>query len=322
MAELETYIDVALTINGINYDVRADFISANYEDNVDGADTLSIVLHNEGGKYAVGRFYNQTIEASFVRDETKINTNKLWCDEVSVDFVGGTIEIKAVSLPSGARDRSAKSRSFKGQTLKQVAEVLGREMGLKVNYIAKTNPTLKNNHQRSEGNLQYLKRLCRKYGLGLKFADSSVTVTDLADLGKATGDAVLTIYPTMLISGSGTAKGLHIVKVAKSVAYNPDTQKVESAETEGKKRGRKTESRRGADNPQDLAAQNEGATRTNQREFEMSLGLMGNPALVAGLNVKIEQLNDWDGTWLIKKATHAIDSSGYKTDIELTTYRK
>lgn len=235
------------------------------------------------------------------------------------------ITLKGTALPFSAPIRQTKkSKAWENYSLSGIANEIARANGMVCMYEAPSDPFYDRVEQTKTSDIQFLKKLCHDAGISLKATDRTLVLFD-----QAAYESKAAVFSIKRGSGSyishklniGTAdtqyascrvsyvlpSGVCIAAVAKSADYNEDAKNNQQLEITAKV-GSTAEA-------QTLAEKM--LRMHNKYAKTATFTLPGNPDLVAGVTVTVENWGVWNGKYIIKQAKHTVNSSGYKTDIEM-----
>ena len=242
----------------------------------------------------------------------------------SVDASGPPtkITLKGTSIPYTSTMRTAKkNRAWENCNLKEIAQQIGKEAGMKVMYLAENNPVYKRKEQVQKSDISFLQKLCKAAGLALKVTIMTVVIYDAEEYdGKP---AIKTIR-----YGSGDYLSYKLGTSLHDTAYtschvsytDPDSKEtIESTYTPDSKEGTGqtleiNEKVSSTEEAQKLAKKR--LREKNTQQFTASFSMLGDVQLVAGATVKLKGFQSFDKKYKITKATHKL-TGGYTTDIEL-----
>ena len=244
-------------------------------------------------------------------------------DSVSADGPPSTVTIKASSLAFSSDTRQTKkSKAWEGYYLSGIANEMAGEAGMTCMFESDFDPYYSRVEQFQTSNIMFLSELCHKAGLSLKITNSMIVIfkqetyeaksevfTIVKDSGsyvkhKLTMGSADTQYGSCRVSYTDPATGNCIVGTAK--ADEKDSKSDQVLEISSKVAS--------------VAEANTLAAKMlrlhNKYERTAQFTLPGNPMLVAGLTVKLQDWGGWDGKYIIKSAKHSV-SNGYTTQITL-----
>ncbi|MBG6243337.1 MAG: late control D family protein [Candidatus Symbiopectobacterium sp. Dall1.0] len=323
----KTLFDVIYQNVNITTDMSPDILSISYTDNEDGqVDDIAITLKDNERKWS-GDWAPE--KGDFVRLTFKpFNQIALECGKFQVDGITSSglpavVEVIAVSVPvsSGVR-RDLKSNAWEKTTLKDIATSIAKLANLELMFLIDndSNPYYEREDQMEESDLTFLHRLCQDEGLSLKVTDSQLVIFAQEMFEEKAPIATLKLGVDEIIRYSFSAQSTdlykrctckyRVPKKRKSLAYTwVDPSVEEGANLKIRKRvASLDEAKRKA-----RAA----LRRKNRYQTTGSLALTGDTRLIAGVTLNIDGFGFFNGKYLVSKATHVIDISGYTTSIAL-----
>lgn len=247
--------------------------------------------------------------------EKLLNCGSFEIDELEFASPPDTITLKALAANIKKALRQNNSVAYENKTLKQIAQEVADKHSLKlVGSIQEVK--IKRITQNKKRDLEFLKNLAEEYGYIFKISDNKLIFYETAKL-KST-DPALILYRQDLISFSIKDKTHDQYQSCQVIYHDPKSKRVISSNIKGStsradalKLNKRCESREQAI----LKAQ---AGMNKNSPVEGSLSLMGNPNIVAGLNIELKGFYHLSGKYHIKQAKHSIDRmSGYKTELEV-----
>lgn len=342
-----TEVEISFAGTDITGDIKPYFKSLSYTDNeADEADDLQIVLQDRSGIW-LESWLNEAVEAAAAERLviTASILRKNWasdgkdlplpCGSFELDSVDAsgppaTVTIKATSLPFGATVRQTKkSKAWEKYRLSGIAGEIAGAGGMSLLYEAAADPFYKRVEQLKVSDITFLSKLCKDAGISLKATDSQLVLFDQAayeakpavmtikraDLERAKGGpytkyklsagAAGTQYASCRVSYVNPATGECIEGTAQ--ADGADTKTGQCLEV----------SARVASAGEAKALAEKHLRLHNKLERTASITLPGNPALVAGVTVELEDFGGWSGKSIVSQARHTVDGNGYTTQIRL-----
>jgi phage protein D len=344
-------VQIAFDGVDISDDVSQDLISMRYIDSEeDEADDLQLTLHDRSSRW-LDAWLDDTLIAQLNTDasgkptkglEIKAsiicenwaspgNTLKLDCGSFALDDINASgppnaITIKASSLPDKNGIRTTmRSKSWENYRLAGVGKEIASRAGLGFIFDSGYDPTFPHKEQNEQTDIAFLKRLCNESGCSLKISHGKIIIFDqskyeklphVAVIGK--GDGSYTRYD--LRSSQSDVNYTHCVvrylppsggSVIEGIAYNekykPDGDNIGLTIT-----GHKVTSAAAA-----KALAEKLLRLKNKFEKKGRFTMVGNPSLVASEALQLEGWGAFNGRYIIKRTTHDISASGYKTDVEI-----
>ena len=242
----------------------------------------------------------------------------------SVDASGPPtkVTLKGTSIPYTSTLRVCrKSKAWEKTTLKVIAEQLANESGLKLMYLASSDPKYKRKEQVQMSDIVFLQKLCKAAGLALKVTTLEVVIYDAEEYDSKPPIKTIEYGSDDYISYKlGTS--LHDTAYTSChVSYtDPDTKKtIENTYTPDSKEGtgqvlEVNEKVTSKSEAYELAKKR--LREKNTQQFTASFTMLGDVQLVAGATVRLHGFQDFDRKYKITKATHKL-TGGYTTAIEL-----
>ena len=213
--------------------------------------------------------------------------------------------------------RQENSVGYENKTLKQIANEVAKRHGLtlvgEIEDIKVERIT-----QDHERDLTFLKRLAEQYGYIFKISENNLVFYKTEKLISAKSAKI--IYKSEVTNARFIEKTSHLYKSV-SVAYrNPKTGKdvTATARNENCVKGDTLKLSTRAENKQQALIMAKSALQKGNYTIEGSLSMMGDPFLVAGLNVETKDFGYFSGKYHITEAHHIIDKiMGYSTNVEV-----
>ncbi len=249
--------------------------------------------------------------------EKLLNCGIFEIDEIEYETPPDTLTVKALATGIKKSFRQENSVGYENKTLKQIANevakrhdltLVGEIEDIKVERIT----------QDHERDLTFLKRLAEQYGYIFKISENNLVFYKTEKL--ITAESAKIIYKSDVTSARFIEKTSHLYKSV-SVAYrNPKTGKdvTATAKNENCVKGDTLKLSTRAENKQQALIMAKSALQKGNYTIEGSLSMMGNPFLVAGLNVETKDFGYFSGKYHITEVHHIIDKiMGYSTNAEV-----
>lgn len=253
----------------------------------------------------------------------------LECGQFELDSIDASgppseVTIKATALPYTSTIRQTKkSRAWESYNLSGIAEEIAKSNGMTCMYLADTDPHYARIEQFQTPDINFLSARCKAAGISLKVSNNILVLFDQASYeAKSTvltirrGDTTYTKYKI----GTGkkdheysscrvrwtTGSGRLIEGVAKVSDYKEDAKTNQQLEIRSAVSS--------TDEAKVLAAKM--LRMHNKFQKTANFTLPGNPKLVSGVTVQLEDWGDWSGKYIIMEARHTLSGS-YTTQIKL-----
>lgn len=247
--------------------------------------------------------------------EKLLNCGSFEIDELEFASPPDTITLKALAANIKKALRQNNNVAYENKTLKQIAQEIANKHNLKLVGSIK-DIKIKRITQYKKRDLAFLKNLAEEYGYIFKISDNKLTFYETAKL-KSTNPAVI-ITRQELTSFTIRDKSSDQYKSCEVSYHDPKSKKLVSSSIKGS--GTKADAlkihKRCENKEQAILKAKAGINKNSPVEGNISL--MGNPHLVAGLNIELKGLYHLSGKYHIKQAKHTIDRiSGYKTELDI-----
>ena len=253
------------------------------------------------------------------------------------------VQIKGLSIIGTAQLRGVEhNRAWENVTLQKVCQDIADANGLQLFYDCADTINLERTEQNYQSDLEFLQKLCTDNGLALKVAADKLIVFD--EYKYESAEPVICIRHPRLAAvptqqGTTTQEQLQPVILNKLESYrfkiktrdvykachlkyqkSKDDAVVEATFTAPDKKesdGLTLEISDQADSiPEAERIAKKKLRDKNKEEITGSMTMRGNLNLVAGIVVQIEGFGQFDGKFIIVKATHDL-SDGYTTSIDI-----
>ncbi len=268
-------------------------------------------------------------------------------DEVSVSGPPATISLKASSLSFATTIRQTKkTKAWEKYKLSGIAEEMAKQNGMTCMFLSSYNPSYDRVEQYNMSDIKFLSKLCTDAGISLKATSNMLVLFDQSEYEKGNvvmkikrGDNSYTKYK--LLAGKAgkqytscrvsyvTPSGQLIEATAKTEDYSEETSGAQQSKVPKVKEIEESEITEQQSEQQlvihakvnSIAEAQTLAEKLlrfyNKFERSVSFTLPGNHTLVAGVCIEIDNWGAFSGKYIIKKAVHKVDNSGYTTQIEL-----
>ncbi|MBB5017421.1 hypothetical protein HNQ59_000685 [Chitinivorax tropicus] len=247
-------------------------------------------------------------------------------DEVEFSHPPATVHIRALAASVRLPARTRQSKAFESTTLAAIVTHYVGKHGLKL--VGKVPPVpVDRVTQFQEEDLAFLTRLANEYGYHFKINGKQLYFQQLGQLVNQPVVATLDLQQLTQLRLRDKIK--QVVSQARNRYHNPRSKNLDAVDV---KNG-KTFIAYGAGGPasgdtinltkragsKEEAEVKTGAAldRANLERTSGSLSLPGNPRLAAGKLVELVSCGKLSGRYLIERAMHRIERSGYTTEIDI-----
>lgn len=112
----------------------------------------------------------------------KINFGDFAINSISIKAPPSTVSITATSIPRGKGTRTKRTQTYKKCSVRSVATIIAKRLGVKLLYKANSTPTYDILEQHKENDLVFLKRIGAENGFSIKISTKYLSILDDADL--------------------------------------------------------------------------------------------------------------------------------------------
>lgn len=248
--------------------------------------------------------------------EKLLNCGIFEIDEIEFTTPPDILTVKALATGITKALRQNNSVAYENKTLKQIASEIAQKHGLTlVGEIEDVR--VERITQNQERDLTFLKKLAEQYGYIFKIAEGNLVFYKTEKLTGA--DAAKILYRTDLSRITLTEKTSKNYKSVTVSYHNPKTGKKITATAKNEKcvKGDTLKITERCENKQQALLKAKAALAKGNNTIEGSIDLVGNPNLIAGLNIELKDLGYFSGKYHITQTRHFIDrTSGYGTSLE------
>lgn len=239
-------------------------------------------------------------------------------DEIELSAPPDVVSLKGLGTNIKKALRQENTKAYENMTLKQIAEEIAKKHGFELVGEIK-DIKVKRITQKQERDLAFLKRIAEDYGYVFKITDGKLVFYEVEKLESA--DTVFVIDRKDMLSFSFRDK-THELYRACEVSYHDPKRKMlitHTVKADGIVKGDILKINERCENKEQAIAKAKAALRAkNGLQTEGSITVIGNPRLVAGLNIEITGLYTLNGKYHIRSSKHTISrTAGYKTELEV-----
>ena len=337
-ADLSRRTEVEIAFDGadITNSIKPYLLSVTYTDNEEGeTDDLQVKVQDRDGEWlqswldraiAAAAGAKLTFSAAFTQknwgNDATLPTGDFELDGVSYDDPPATAAVKGTSLPFSAPIRQTKkSKAWENYALSGIAGEIAGANGLRLLFESANDPFYERVEQRKTSDSAFLAKLCKDAGISLKATDGALVLFD---------QAVYEAKPPVRTIRKGAKGGYTKVSLSTGAAdhqygscrvsyVDPGSGKcIEGTYSANEEEtGQCLEISAKVSDAGEAKALAEKRLRLHNRLTRFaSFSFPGDPALVASVTVQLEGWGGWDGKYIIKRAVHTVDTSGYTTKIK------
>lgn len=249
--------------------------------------------------------------------EKLLNCGIFEIDEIEFATPPDILTVKAIATGITKALRQNNSVAYENKTLKQIASEIAQKHSLTlVGDIEDVR--VERITQNQERDLTFLKKLAEQYGYIFKIAEGNLVFYKTEKLTGANAAKIL--YKSDLSRITLTEKTGKNYKSVTVSYHNPKTGKkiTATAKNENCVKGDTLKINERCENKQQALLKAKAALAKGNNTIEGSIDLVGNPNLVAGLNVELKDLGYFSGKYHITQTRHFIDrTAGYGTGLEV-----
>lgn len=314
----------------ISADISANLISATYTDKVEFAsDELEITVEDTEDLWKDAWFPEKGAKLTFDYgyDNNLVSAGEFEIDEIELSGPPDVVTIKALATGITKPTRTEISYAHENITLRKIAETIAGRVGLTVEGEI-DDIEIKRVTQNRETDLSFLKRVSDEYGYLFSIRGTKLIFTKRADIEKSA--SVTAIDRTDISEWNIRDKTADTYQAAEVKYNDPATKELTVYRTESTDLGTDIsyadiikpdtlQIRKKVENGQQAKAIAEAALQAaNSVMVEGSVGLFGNPILVAGSNFDLTGLRKLSGKYHIRESRHSFDrGGGYKTTLDV-----
>lgn len=235
-----TKLRVTIAEKDATEQVEKDLLSFSYTDKeTDEAEEVSITLKDEKGKWRTSWAPdpNAKLTASITSLLDGVVIGELPCGQFHVDSrrvagAPGVYELRATSIPPGSPiRRKVKERTFKQQTVRQIAQTIASDNSLTLYWDCADDvgsEPREQADQKRESDLVFLQKLCKEEGANLKLSDSKLIIFDQKSYEKKSPVATITLGASNVISWEFSQE-MHDAYKSVTVTYRDPAKKVKGS---------------------------------------------------------------------------------------------
>lgn len=301
-------------------------LSISYTDNLSGeADDLTVELMDKDRLF-IGEWMpslSDTLSVSLTKDSgagsiETLDLGTFEIDEVEASSPPSTFKIKAVSVSTNSALRQRdECRSWENVKLSKIAQDIAAAAGVTLFYKASDDPTISRAEQQEQSRLAFLEKLCKDNFLALKVSDGQLIIFDESELDKQ--EPALTLYRDSDVINFSAKYTIQEIYGRADVVYHhggKDELLMGSFESGSSGKVLKVNKKCETQAEAEKLAKNK-LREKNKEGVKVNLTTPGRFELVAGNVVKLSGFGKFDYNYVIEKAVHTLNDSGYRTQVDL-----
>lgn len=319
--------ELSIVYNGIEIWKQLDpyLQKLSYTDAVDESDKISLTVNDRDLKW-INSWMPQKGDVilpaitltdwNYEGERVTIDCGSFIVDDFNFSCPPLTGNINGVSAPvdSGFKE-TENTRTWEAATLKLVASEIAGKYGLTLFYEASGDIQIAKTEQEKQTDSDFLKKLCEKYGLGLKVYSKRLVLWDFKEYSAKAPVTILT--PSMVTKWNykSTMQGTY---TGAKVSYtDPNTKKTIDIIVGTENRLYKTTQK--ADSEADARLIGESAVRNaNRKETTMQITLPPRLELMAAETIQLTDFGTMDGKYFIERVSHSIGRGAYNMQLQLS----
>lgn len=252
------------------------------------------------------------------------------CGQFELDTVDASgppavVVLKATSLPFTSQVRQTeKSRAWESYYLSGIANEMAASSGMACLYESASDPFYERVEQYKISDIAFLSSLCHDAGISLKATNNILVLFDQADyeakdtvLKLQRGKGAYTKYKLGVGSAGTMYSSCRVKYVDATGKCIEGIAKVEDYDASSKNNQQLEISAKVASSAEAKALAAKHLRLHNKYSRTATFTIPGNPNVVAGVTVELEDWGGWTGKYIVSQARHTVDSSGYTTQIKL-----
>lgn len=249
--------------------------------------------------------------------EKMLNCGLFEIDEIEFQAPPDTLIVKAIATGITKSLRQQNSVAYENKSLKQIANEIARKHNLTLTGVIE-DVKVERITQHKELDLTFLKTLAEQYGYIFKITDNQLVFYKTQKLIDANSAKIINRSDCSNINFRENTS--HYYKAVIVSYHNPKTGKTITATAKNEKcvKGDVLKISERVENKQQALIKAKTALNKGNHTIEGSIQMMGNPYLIAGLNIEMKDVGYFSGKYHITQATHSLSrSSGYSSSLEV-----
>lgn len=316
----ELYLKVSYNQKNITNALAPFVTSIEAEDYIGSKDSLTITLEDSEDKWK-SKWYpvkTDTISLEFGYNGGSIlKIGKFYIDEISFSAPPDTVHIKAVSADISKPLETAKTRTFKDKSLKQIVSQIATDAGLSLCGDIE-DIQFKCRRQNRQSDLGFLKILADEYGYLMAVKENRLIFAKANSIKK--NKTALKLDKKDLINITLKDKTHSVYKACTVTYWDASAKKniTYTSSVKGLQTGDTLQIKERAENEQQAKAKAEAAlSAKNERQVSGHVSLPGSAAYTAGAQIEFSGLGVLSGIYTVVSAKHSLSSGGWHCSMEI-----
>jgi phage protein D len=319
-------VEIIIAGKNVTADVSPYLSWLTYTDNVEAvADDVSLSFEDTLGKWQSSWYPLQgdTLEVKISDNAGAILDCGLFeIDEIELSLSPDVLDVKALATPVSKALRTKNSKAFEKQTLRKIAAFIANKHGLTItgNTGSLQKIEFERTTQDNQTDLAFLAKLAKENGIVFSVRGKQLVFIDIDELENK--ESVATFGRSDISTAKFTDKTSQIYESATLARRN--MRKKQLAKWEEVKSGQAGVLNELKVNDTSASSEGEAKQKTeqeikdaNRQKITGTLTLVGNTAIVAGVNINITGAGNFSGKWHVKSSTHTVEPSGYVTSLDI-----
>ncbi|QJT10228.1 phage late control D family protein [Oceanidesulfovibrio marinus] len=244
-------------------------------------------------------------------------------DEVEISVGSGdTISLKAVSsMTQNTIRKEVKTRAWENGSLRQVFLDISEQAGFELSWQA-DDVQFSRLDQRAETDIAFMKRVADEFGLNLKINDATIIVFAGERYDAKPASFSISRGQSNLRTLNLRTKATDVYKACEVSYHDPKDKQLKTYTFTPPDSPAGSRVLRVNQIAEDVAMAEKKAKaalrKKNQQEVEGDVALMGEPRLLAGMNLSLSGFRRFDGIYAVEQVRHGFDrSAGYTTSAKI-----
>ena len=229
---------------------------------------------------------------------------------------GAVFTIRALAKDVKASYRTLKTTAFENTTLKKIAQDIANRNGYKL-FWEGVDVSFQRIDQYKERDLEFLHKLCKRYGYTCKISDKKIVIRDIEHTLK-NQKVLYVLTPEIVIDLDIEVSSLYAGQV--EVIYLDPTKKEQTADkkkTQVKASQDKQKERVRVENKTQAERIGKAQQTLNEmKELKGNLTCVGIPGIYASGQIELKGFDRFDGVYYVSRVEHTMARDGYTTRIE------